>query len=71
MKDCIGRVANALSVGATVQDIYDMLVDGEGMNDDEFYLTYKAGELLFKSWEEEKGPDSGGPMYAPDGSRFY
>lgn len=70
MKDCIGRVANALGAGATAEDIYDMLVNGEGMSVGDAYLTYKAGELLLQSREEET-PDSGGPMYAKDGSRFY
>lgn len=53
MKDYIARVANALSVGATAENIHHMLVGVEGMSEYNAYLTYKAAELLLKSRESD------------------
>jgi len=48
MPDHIGRVANALMVGASVEDIHDFL-HAEGMSENDIYLTYIAGKMLYQS----------------------
>lgn len=48
MPDHIGRVANALDVGATAEDIHDAL-QADGMSEADIYLTYIAGAMLHES----------------------
>jgi hypothetical protein len=48
MPDHIGRVANALDVGASTEDIHDFL-QAAGMSESDIYLTYIAGKLLHES----------------------
>jgi hypothetical protein len=48
MPDHIGRVANALMVGASVEDIHAFL-QAEGMSENDIYLTYIAGKMLYES----------------------
>jgi hypothetical protein len=48
MDDHIGRVANALDVGAAVEDIHAALTQ-TGMSENDIYLTYMAGKLLHET----------------------
>jgi hypothetical protein len=45
MDDMIGRVANAIGVGASVEDIHDSLLP-TGMSEYDIFLTYQAAKLL-------------------------
>jgi hypothetical protein len=52
MGDYMQRVANAIDVGASVEDIHDMLIR-EGLSEYGAYITYMAGKLLSKSRGEK------------------
>ncbi len=47
----MGVVALALSVGASMEEIRDILLQ-RGLTEYQAYLTYKAGELLYQSRQE-------------------
>ena len=48
LPDYIGRVANALDVGASAEDIHTLLYQ-ECLTEEDIYLTYIAGKLLHES----------------------
>lgn len=48
MQDHISRVANAISVGASAEDVHDVL-KGEGMSEYDIFLTYTAGKMLHQA----------------------
>ena len=48
LPDHIGRVANALDVGASAEDIHTLLYQ-ECLTEEDIYLTYIAGKLLHES----------------------
>ncbi len=56
MESLILSVANALGVGASVEDIHDAIIS-KGWSEDDAFLAIKAGELLYNDrvkHEEEK-----------------
>jgi hypothetical protein len=48
LPDHIGRVANALMVDASAEEIHDFL-HAEGLSEYDMYLTYIAGKMLYES----------------------
>ena len=44
------RVANAICVGATKEDVHDML-QGEGLSEYDIFLAYCAGMIIAESTE--------------------
>ena len=47
------RVANALDLGVSLDDIHTMLL-GEGMSEREAYLAYQAGRLLHEHRKDKE-----------------
>lgn len=42
----IRRIAQAISFGLTLEDVHGILVEGEGVTEEVFFLYYQAAKLL-------------------------
>lgn len=65
-EDSINRVAAAINAGASITEIHDALIRS-GMSEYDFFLTYKAAELLNKSIKEVEdrlAPQTKRPSFA-------
>ena len=47
MKDRIRIVADALSYGMTPEEVHDMLKSEYKMSEENIYLTYQAGRIIY------------------------